>query len=190
MDDWWLITDDWWLMIDDWWLMSDEWWLMIDDKINTNIIWNVRYSLPQGGSPLGQTIWGPFHIISVINHQSSIISHQSSIINHQSSMINDQSIVSTHQSSICSRHAVITFFLTCMQRRGHSLGTFGHHRRPSGILGNHRKHSVNPRQLSETIGNLHCDRCFTRFLHLWLFFYTFSSPNWSNLVVQRYPYHQ
>ena len=141
MDDWWLITDDWWLMIDDWWLMSDEWWLMIDDKINTNIIWNVRYRLPQGGSPLGQTIWGPFHIISVINHQSSIISHQSSIINHQSSMINDQSIVSTHQSSIFSRHAVITFFLTCMQRRGHSLGTFGHHRRPSGILENRRKPS-------------------------------------------------
>ena len=30
-------------------------------------------------------------------------------------MINDQSIVSTHQSSILSRHAVITFFLTCMR---------------------------------------------------------------------------
>ena len=30
-------------------------------------------------------------------------------------MINDQSIVSTHQSSIFSRHAVITFFLTCMR---------------------------------------------------------------------------
>ena len=132
----------------------------------TDKIRNVRYTLPQGGSsPLGQTIWGPFHIISVINHQSSIISHQSSIINHQSSMINDQSIVSTHQSSIFSRHAVITFFLTCMQRRGHSLGTFGHHRRPSGILGNHRKHSVNPRQLSETVGNLHFDRFFTRFRH-------------------------
>ena len=52
-----------------------------------------------------------------------------------------------------------------MQRRGHSLGTFGHLRRPSGILGNHRKHSVNPRQPSETVGNLHCDRFFTRFRH-------------------------
>ena len=44
-----------------------------------------------------------------------------------------------------------------MQRRD-SLGTFGHLRRPSGILGNHRKHSVNPRQLSETVGNLHVYR--------------------------------
>ena len=110
-DQCWLLIDHWSLMIDDWCLMIDDWWLM------TDIIWNVRDSLPQGGSPLGQTIWGPFHITSVINHQSSIISHQSSIINHQSSMINDQSIVSTHQSSIYSRHAVITFFLTCMQRR-------------------------------------------------------------------------
>ena len=60
-----------------------------------------------------------------------------------------------------------------MQRRGHSLGTFGHLRRPSGILGNHRKHSVNPRQLSETVGNLHFDRFFTRFRHqigqIWLY---------------------
>ena len=118
-----------------------------------------------GGDPPWGKLYLTFHIISVINHQSSIISHQSSIINHQSSMINDQSIVSTHQSSIFSRHAVITFFLTCMQRRGHSLGTFGHLRRPSGILGNHRKHSVNPRQLSETVGNLHFDRFFTRFRH-------------------------
>ena len=116
MDDCWLITDDWWLMIDDWWLMSDEWWLMIDDKLNTNIIWNVKYRLPQGGPTLGQTIWGPFHIIfvfilssiinhhsSLINHQSSIISHQPSVINHQSSMINDQSSVINYQSSMfCS----------------------------------------------------------------------------------------
>ena len=29
-----------------------------------------------------------------------------------------------------------------MQRRGHSLGTFGHLRRISGILGNRWKHSV------------------------------------------------
>ena len=123
-DDWWVLTIDWSLIIDDWWLIIDDWWLMIDDWwLMTDIIWNVRYSLPQGGSPLGQTIWGPFHIISVINHQSSIISHQSSIINHQSSMINDQSIVSTHQSSIFSRHAVIPFFLTCMQRRGNVSST-------------------------------------------------------------------
>ena len=141
---------------------------------------------PRGVPPLGQTIWGPFHIISVINHQSSIISHQSSIINHQSSMINDQSIVSTHQSSIFSRHAVITFFLTCMQRRGHSLGTFGHHRRPSwdacsvvdtvwepsdiiegprGTFGDHRRPSEtlsSCRKLSETFI---FDRFFTRFRH-------------------------
>ena len=73
------------------------------------------YCLPQGGDPPWGKLYLTFHIISVINHQSSIISHQSSIINHQSSMINDQSIVSTHQSSIFSRHAVITFFLTCMR---------------------------------------------------------------------------
>ena len=60
---------------------------------------------------------------------------------------------------------MIIVFLRCMQRRGHSLGTFGHLRRPSGILGNHRKHSVNTRQLSETIGNLHFDRFFTRVRH-------------------------
>ncbi len=38
-------------------------------------------------------------------------------------MINDQSIVSTHQSSIFSHHAVITFFLACMQRRGNVSST-------------------------------------------------------------------
>ena len=76
-----------------------------------------------GGDPPWGKLYLTFHIISVINHQSSIISHQSSIINHQSSMINDQSIVSTHQSSIFSRHAVITFFLTCMQRRGNVSST-------------------------------------------------------------------
>ena len=99
---------------------------MIDDKINTNIIGNVRYRLPQGGGPpLGQTIWGPFHIIfvfilsssinhhsSLINHQSSIISHQSSVINHQSSMINDQSSVINYLSSILCRHSVSSFLPT------------------------------------------------------------------------------
>ena len=83
-----------------------------------------------------------------------------------------------------------------MQRRGHNLGTFGHLRRPSGILGKHRKHLVNPRELSETVGNLPFDWFFTckpsatvgdRWtLLFWLFFYTCSSPNWSTLVVQRY----
>ena len=112
MDDWWLITDDWWLMIDDWWLMSDEWCLMIDDKINTNIIWNVRYRLPQGGPPLGQTIWGTFHIIfvfilsSIINHHSSLINHQSSIISHQSSVINHQSSMINAQSSVINHHTI------------------------------------------------------------------------------------
>ena len=94
------------------------------------------YCLPQGGFPPWGNLYFTFHVIfvfilssiinhhsSLINHQSSIISHQSSIINHQSSMINDQSIVSTHQSSICSRHAVITFFLKCMQRRGNVSST-------------------------------------------------------------------
>ena len=51
-----------------------------------------------------------------------------------------------------------------MQRRGHSLGTFGHLRRPSGILGNHRKHSVKPRQLLETVRNLHFDFFFIVFV--------------------------
>ena len=51
-----------------------------------------------------------------------------------------------------------------MQRRGHSLGTFGHLRRPSGILGNHRKHSVNPRQLSETVETF----ILTDFLHVFV----------------------
>ena len=110
-------------------------------------------------------------------------------------MINDQSIVSTHQSSIFSRHAVITFFLTCMrffldmhfflgtrwslfsrnsvinffltcmQRRGNRLGTFGHHRRPSRRIGKRREASVNPWELSGSVGNLHFDRFFTRFRH-------------------------
>merc|ERR1711965_357137 len=84
----------------------------------------------------GGTSPGVSYILHFILYQSSIISHQSSIINHQSSMINDQSIVSTHQSSIFSRHAVITFFLTCMQRRGHSLGTVRHHKaNPKGVPG-------------------------------------------------------
>ena len=76
---------------------------------------------PGGGPPLGQTIWGTFHIIfvfilssiinhhsSLINHQSSIISHQSSVINHQSSMINDQSSVINYQSSFF-RHKEHTY---------------------------------------------------------------------------------
>ena len=158
-------------MIDDWWLMSDEWWLMIDDKINTNIIWNGPILFAPGGDPPWGKLYLTFHIISVINHQSSIISHQSSIINHQSSMINDQSIVSTHQSSIFSRHAVITFFLTCMQRREHSLGTFGHHRRASGILGNLGKPSV-------TVGNRWKPS-------VWQIFYTFSLRNRSGIGFMR-----
>ena len=167
MDDWWLITDDWWLMIDDWWLMSDEWWLMIDDKINTNIIWNVKYRLPLGGPPWGkQYVAHPFHIIfvfilssiinphsSLINQQSSIISRQSANINHQSSMINEPSSFINYQSSTLCRYSVINFlptlcdhfFLTCMQRRGNRLGTFGHHRRPSGRIGSRREPAVNPR---------------------------------------------
>ena len=123
------------------------------------------YCLPQGGPPWGN-LYLTFHIIfvfilssiinhhsSLINHQSSIISHQSSVINHQSSMINDQSSVINYQSSILCRHSVINllptlcdqFFLTCMQRRGNRLGTFGHHRRPSGRIGKRREPSVNPR---------------------------------------------
>ena len=104
MDDWWLIADDWWLMIDDWWLMSDEWWLMIDDKIYTNIKWNVKYRLPQGGSPLGANNMGPISyyicIYFIINHQSSLITHQSSVINHQLSIINHPWSMINHQSSI------------------------------------------------------------------------------------------
>ena len=117
MDDWWLITDDWWRMIDDWWLMSDEWWLMIDDKINANMIWNVKYRLPQGGPPWGKQygahfilyLYLPYHQSSpiihqspVINHQSSIISYQSSVINHQLSIINHPWSMINHQSSITS----------------------------------------------------------------------------------------
>ena len=106
MDDWWLITDDWWLMIDDWWLMSAEWWLMINDKINTNIIWNVKYRLPQGGSPPGANNMGPISyyifIYFIINHQSSLITHQSSVINHQLSIINHPWSMINHRSSITS----------------------------------------------------------------------------------------
>ena len=77
-------------MIDGWWLMADDWWVMIDDKINTNIMWNVKYRLPKGG---------PFHIISsMITHHSSIISHQSSVINHQLSIINHPWSMINHQS--------------------------------------------------------------------------------------------
>ena len=67
--------------------------------------------------------------------------------------------------SLFSRHSVINFFLTCMQRRGYRLGTFGHHRRPSGRIGKRREASVNPWELSGTVGNLHFDRFFTRFRH-------------------------
>ena len=52
-----------------------------------------------------------------------------------------------------------------MQRRGNRLGTFGHHRRPSGRIGKGREASVNPWELSGTVGNLHFDRFFTRFRH-------------------------
>ena len=121
MDDWWLITEDWWLMIDDWWLMSDEWWLMIDDKINTNIIWNVKYRLPQGGAPPGASkIWGPFHnyICSyfIIIHQSSLITHQSSVINHQSSVLSYQPSIIHDQWSIISHQLPVIFFSTSKKR--------------------------------------------------------------------------
>ena len=49
-----------------------------------------------------------------------------------------------------------------MQRRGNRLGTFGHHRRPSRRIGKRREASVNPWELSGTVGNLH----FDRFLHV------------------------
>ena len=74
--------------------------------------------------------------------------------------------------ALFSRHSVITFFSTLgdqfflnMQRRGNRLGTFGHHRRPSGRIGKGREASVNPWELSGTVGNLHFDRFFTRFRH-------------------------
>ena len=67
---------------------------------------------------------------------------------------------------------MITFFSTLgdqfflnMQRRGNRLGTFGHHRRPSGRIGKRREASVNPWELSGTVGNLHFERFFTRFRH-------------------------
>ena len=56
------------------------------------------------------------------------------------------------------------FFLN-MQLRGNRLGTFGHHRRPSRRIGKRREASVNPWELSGTVGNLHFDRFFTRFRH-------------------------
>ena len=130
MDDWWLITDDWWLMIDDWWLMSDEWWLMIDDKINTNIIWNVKYRLPQGGVPPGANNMGPISyyicIYFIINHQSSLITHQSSVINHQSSIISYQSSIIHDQWSIISHQLpVINLFMKnneLPRRNGSGIG--------------------------------------------------------------------
>ena len=74
--------------------------------------------------------------------------------------------------ALFSRHSVVTFFSTLggqffldMQRRGNKLGTFGHHRRPSGRGGKGREHSVNPWELSGTVGNLHFERFFTRFRH-------------------------
>ena len=116
MDDWWLITDDWWLMIDDWWLMSDEWWSMIDDKINTNIIWNVRYRLPRGVPSWGKQANNMGHIsyyiciYFIINHQSSLITHQSSVINHQSSIISYQSSIIHDQWSIISHQLPVIIF--------------------------------------------------------------------------------
>ena len=74
--------------------------------------------------------------------------------------------------ALFSRHSVVTFFSTLgdqfflnMQRRGNRLGTFGHHRRPSGKIGKGREASVNPWELSGSVGNLHFDRFFTRFRH-------------------------
>ena len=67
---------------------------------------------------------------------------------------------------------MITFFSTLgdqfflnMQCRGNRLGTFGHHRRPSRRVGKRRETSVNPWELSGTVGNLHFDCFFTRFRH-------------------------
>ena len=66
-------------------------------EINANIIGNVRYRLPQGGSPPGANNMGPISyyicIYFIINHQSSLITHQSSVINHQSSIISYQSSI-------------------------------------------------------------------------------------------------
>ena len=56
------------------------------------------------------------------------------------------------------------FFLN-MQRRGIRLGTFGYHRRPSRRIGKRREASLNPWELSGTVGNLHFERFFTRFRH-------------------------
>ena len=78
-----------------------------------------------------------------------------------------------------SRHSATTFFstlgdrffLTCMQRRGNRLGTFGHHRRASRRIGKRQEVSVNPWELLETVGNLHVER----------FVYTFSSRNRSGI---------
>ena len=122
IDDWWLIIDHGWLMIDNWWLMTgwwlmiDEWWLMVDDWwLMTYIIWNVRYSLPQGGSPPGANNMGPISyyicIYFIINHQSSLITHQSSVINHQSSIISYQSSIIHDQWSIISHQLLVIIFL-------------------------------------------------------------------------------
>ena len=54
---------------------------------------------------------------------------------------------------------MINFFLTC------NVGATGHHRRPSGKIGKGREASVNPWELSGSVGNLHFDRFFTRFRH-------------------------
>ena len=58
-----------------------------------------------------------------------------------------------------------------MQRRGNRLGTFGHHRRPSGRIGKGREASVNPWELSGTVENLHFDRLLhflLDFLHVFV----------------------
>ena len=66
---------------------------------------------------------------------------------------------------------MITFFSTLgdqfflnMQRRGNRLGTFGHHRRPSGRIGKGREASVNPWELSGTVGTF----ILTGFLHVFV----------------------
>ena len=132
---------------------------------------------------------------SIISHQSSIINHQSSMINDQSIVSTHQSSIFSRHAVITffltcmrfflvdmyallswhalfSRHSVVTFFSTLgdqfflnMQRRGNRLGTFRHHRRPSGRIGKGREASVNPWELSGSIGNLHFDKFFTRFRH-------------------------
>ena len=51
-----------------------------------------------------------------------------------------------------------------MQRRGNRLGTFGHHRRPSRRIGKGREASVNPWELSGTVGTF----ILTGFLHVFV----------------------